>query len=478
MIQDIADDDQAERILAIPISKPKPLDTMVWRHEGTCVYTIKSGNKLLLREKLQMLGAYSTHLTKAIAMFHIEMLVHEGIRKTVNELLGFMSGYLQETDALEFAKSINFSPEQTFWKPLDLGFINLNFDASYNVVLKTSISRILVRDEMGQIMVLEANVAAHVLAKEGHRFSEERYWVEEAPEVVERTTAVEWSNWMSKIGFDSMWDLYKELLSRGFWPNVVTYGVLIKKMDRVERALEINRMMISDRLGPNIVTFGILIDGLCKVGELMVARRYFVCRVKYGVFPNIFVYNCLIDGYCRAGNVSEVVELSLEIEKLEILPDVITYSILIKGLCTAGKVEEESFFLQKMNKDGVLANSVTYNSLIDGYCKVGNMEKALEICSQMNKNGVEPNVITFSTLIDGYCNTGNMEATVGFYSEMVIKSLVLDVVAFTALINGYCKNGNIKKAFRLQKEMLESGLMPNVFTLSSLIDGLCKDGRV
>lgn len=73
MIQDIADDDQAERILAIPISKPKPLDTMVWRHEGTCVYTIKSGNKLLLREKLQMLGAYSTHLTKAIAMFHIEM---------------------------------------------------------------------------------------------------------------------------------------------------------------------------------------------------------------------------------------------------------------------------------------------------------------------------------------------------------------------------------------------------------------------
>lgn len=87
-------------------------------------------------------------------------LVHEGIRKTVNELLGFMSGYLQETDALEFAKSINFSPEQTFWKPLDLGFINLNFDASYNVVLKTSISRILVRDEMGQIMVL---VLTHVL---------------------------------------------------------------------------------------------------------------------------------------------------------------------------------------------------------------------------------------------------------------------------------------------------------------------------
>ncbi|PPS14082.1 hypothetical protein GOBAR_AA06497 [Gossypium barbadense] len=201
-------------------------------------------------------------------------------------------------------------------------------------------------------------------------------------------------------------------------------------MDRVEQALEIYRMMISDRLGPNIVTFRILIMDFVS--------------------------------YCRVSNVSEVVELSSEIEKLEILPDVITYSILIKGLCIVGKVEEGSFLLQKMNKDGVLANSVTYNSLINGYCKVGNMEKAnLDICSQMNEYGVEPNVITFSTLIDGYCKTGNMEAVVGFYSEMVIKGLVPDVVAYSALINGYCKNGNIKEAFRLHKEMLELGLMPN-----------------
>ncbi|KAH1047395.1 hypothetical protein J1N35_038179 [Gossypium stocksii] len=207
---------------------------MVWRHEGTWIYTVKSGDKLLLREKLQTLGAYPTYLTKAIAMFHTEIwafqiprkikialwkmyndflptfghlnkrnmhiinifplcqkegetvdhllrfcsvtcqilnvlkaiwftrnrLVHEGIRQTVNELLGFMSGYLQEIDALEFAKSINFSPEQTFWKPSDLGFIKLNFDASYNVVLKTSILGILARDEMGQIMVL---VLTHML---------------------------------------------------------------------------------------------------------------------------------------------------------------------------------------------------------------------------------------------------------------------------------------------------------------------------
>ncbi|KAE8700552.1 inositol-tetrakisphosphate 1-kinase 1-like [Hibiscus syriacus] len=45
-----------------------------------------------------------------------------------------------------------------------------------------------------------------------------------------------------------------------------------------------------------------LIDGLCKMGELVVARSYFVCILKYGVLPNIFAYNCLVDGSCRADN--------------------------------------------------------------------------------------------------------------------------------------------------------------------------------
>ncbi|KAG8481439.1 hypothetical protein CXB51_026235 [Gossypium anomalum] len=269
MIRDIADVDQAERILAIPISKSKPPDTM---EEGErvdhllrfCSVTCQILN--VLKVVVLPVSKYSNYKTCLVKTFHNtdnrtrkllaivfwaiwfirNRLVHEGIRKTVNELLGFMSGYLQEIDALEFAKSINFYPEQTFWKPPDLRFIKLNFDASYNVVLKTYISRILARDEMGQIMVLvltdmlifqmllllrpehlneqsslrltlgfdmfrlkgihypsackkEANVAAHVLAKEGRRFSEERYWVEEAPEVVERMTAVDWSNWMSKL---------------------------------------------------------------------------------------------------------------------------------------------------------------------------------------------------------------------------------------------------------------------------------------
>ncbi|KAA3480203.1 reverse transcriptase [Gossypium australe] len=45
--------DQVDRFLDILFAKTKPVDIMVWRHEGTSVYTVNSAYKLLLYEKLQ-----------------------------------------------------------------------------------------------------------------------------------------------------------------------------------------------------------------------------------------------------------------------------------------------------------------------------------------------------------------------------------------------------------------------------------------
>ncbi|MBA0858300.1 hypothetical protein Goshw_024069 [Gossypium schwendimanii] len=41
----------------------------------------------------------------------------------------------------------------------------------------------------------DANEATHVLAREERRLSEEWLWIEEAPELVERMAAVDWSKY-------------------------------------------------------------------------------------------------------------------------------------------------------------------------------------------------------------------------------------------------------------------------------------------
>ncbi|XWS47992.1 hypothetical protein CRYUN_Cryun13aG0033400 [Craigia yunnanensis] len=69
-----------------------------------------------------------------------------------------------------------------------------------------------------------------------------------------------------KLGqFDLMWDLYNELLSRGFLPNVVTYGVLINcgccQAD-VSKARKLFHELLMKGIQPNVVVYTTVIKVL------------------------------------------------------------------------------------------------------------------------------------------------------------------------------------------------------------------------
>ncbi|KHN45235.1 Putative pentatricopeptide repeat-containing protein [Glycine soja] len=213
--------------------------------------------------------------------------------------------------------------------------------------------------------------------------------------------------------FDSLWEVYVDMMSRRFSPTVITYGILM--------------------------------NCCCAQGDFSNAQKGQMGEAE-GVFgrmresgvvtPNLYTYKTLMDGYSMMGDAGDLLEamwLRLEMERCGIFPDVVTYNILIKGLCDIFRLEEAMGLMEKMDEVEVLANSVI--------------------------------------------QCGNVRAAMGLYTEMVIKGIVPDVVTYTALIDGHCKVGNTKEAFRLHKEMLDAGLSPNMFTVSCVIDGLLKDGR-
>ncbi|KAK5832069.1 hypothetical protein PVK06_015869 [Gossypium arboreum] len=147
--------------------------------------------------------------------------------------------------------------KQELWRPPEMGSIQINFDASFHAASKGSISGTIARNDSGQIMGActylhigiadafiaearacerkvifavemgfravqieviqdikdyvrcfekitfrfvrrDANMAAHVLAGEGRRFSEPMYWVEEAPAAVDRIVAADWHKWLHR----------------------------------------------------------------------------------------------------------------------------------------------------------------------------------------------------------------------------------------------------------------------------------------
>lgn len=113
------------------------------------------------------------------------------------------------------------------WRPPSIGFIKLNFDASFHSVLKTSIAAVLARNHEGKILgactypsqdivnafVAEARACERALlfalemgfqclqlegdslALEGRRCQLPCFWTEEAPNSVRKMVAEDWRVW-------------------------------------------------------------------------------------------------------------------------------------------------------------------------------------------------------------------------------------------------------------------------------------------
>ncbi|KAG4166482.1 hypothetical protein ERO13_A13G134766v2 [Gossypium hirsutum] len=79
-------------------------------------------------------------------------LIHEGTSQTLSDLVVFVLGYLAKIEALEIVGYPRCSSTQIHWRPLDLDFITVNFDSSFNLQEKTSISGIIARNERGLVM--------------------------------------------------------------------------------------------------------------------------------------------------------------------------------------------------------------------------------------------------------------------------------------------------------------------------------------
>lgn len=79
-------------------------------------------------------------------------LVHYGVRKTVNELVGFIFGYLHEIEEISPVRVITVHSATDLEIPPDPGFIKINFDSSYNAKTHSAISGILAQNHLGQIM--------------------------------------------------------------------------------------------------------------------------------------------------------------------------------------------------------------------------------------------------------------------------------------------------------------------------------------
>ncbi|KAA3459024.1 reverse transcriptase [Gossypium australe] len=83
-------------------------------------------------------------------------LIHEGVKFKIEEVLGFIHGYLQDISLTQsnLLNKVNHSL-QTKWQAPELGTIKINFDASFHITDQTAISAVIARDNTGYILGAE-----------------------------------------------------------------------------------------------------------------------------------------------------------------------------------------------------------------------------------------------------------------------------------------------------------------------------------
>ncbi|KAK5825275.1 hypothetical protein PVK06_020089 [Gossypium arboreum] len=98
------------------------------------------------------------------ALWHNRIKIyHEGVRKSMHELLAFINTYILETKKLEDIAIPMQNPKVSKWEPPNGENVKANFDASFYQQSNRSISRILIRNKEGLVIATFTHSNKHMI---------------------------------------------------------------------------------------------------------------------------------------------------------------------------------------------------------------------------------------------------------------------------------------------------------------------------
>ncbi|KAM5569103.1 pentatricopeptide repeat-containing protein [Rosa sericea] len=151
--------------------------------------------------------------------------------------------------------------------------------------------------------------------------------------------------------------MFRNMLFRGFVPDVVTYNALINgccKTYRIERALELFEDMKKRDCTPNRVTYDSFIRYYAAVNEIDKAvdmlRR--MQNMNHGLATSSS-YTPIIHALCEAGRVTEAWGFLVELVDGGSIPREYTYKLVCNAMSSAGEVNLLDDGLRKRIEDGM-----------------------------------------------------------------------------------------------------------------------------
>jgi len=297
------------------------------------------------------------------------------------------------------------------------------------------------------------------------------------------------------------WDLaikfFNEMQEKGIIPSLITFNQMLdvyfkKGWDIAPLLKEMEKNVIQS----NQRTFTIILKGLCEIGKINDAVKYFDQIPK-----NRYSYDILMDGLFKANRFDQAFALYNERVRKGIPVSHITFNILIYGCHNAGQIEKRQEYIKQARgyfeelKLNLKPNFINYATMIHVYCYAGLVDEACKIGEEMVANGITPDetiVDKINSLVDLYnlfiieynavlaqrqLNVFDVLAheleqkmrELGFDPSRV--SLETTKRCLNALMNHYCLQKRFDQVHRLFVLMIDNHIKPDKETLQIFSQG-------
>ncbi|CAG8611991.1 13065_t:CDS:1, partial [Funneliformis caledonium] len=253
-------------------------------------------------------------------------------------------------------------------------------------------------------------------------------------------------------------DILREMKSKGFIIDVVTYSILIKnyvqykKMDEAEKLLQ---QMTNNDIKPNQYIFNIMIDGYSKSYNMIMAQQTVKRMINSGFQKDQKAYTSLINGYVTIGEFREGQREFEEMKRSGVILDNIVYSSLIDMFANEKNIRNAQKIFDYMRIQGIPMDKITYTVLMKAYALNGNIKGASSIYNEMIKEGCEPDEVVISTMLSAYKRGKNIKGVIDFLKDSKI-NMYLSTRNYNILLNMLAQERDLSGAYKLFMKMLES----------------------
>ncbi|WP_235299765.1 pentatricopeptide repeat-containing protein [Portibacter marinus] len=264
---------------------------------------------------------------------------------------------------------------------------------------------------------------------------------------------VSWNILMNKVDdFSSAKQVLDEMKQEGIKPNEVTYSTLMNKVDDFSSAKQVLDEMKEEGIKPDEVTFNTLMN---KVDDFSSAKQVLDEMKQEGIKPDEVTFNTLMNKVDDFSSAKQVLD---EMKQEGIKPNEVTYSTLMNKV---GDFSSAKQVLDEMKQEGIKPNEVTFNTLMN---KVDDFSSAKQVLDEMKQEGIKPNEVTFNTLMN---KVDDFSSTKQVLDEMKQEGIKPDEITYSTLMN---QVDDFSSAKQVLDEMKEEGIKPDEITYSTLMN--------